>query len=166
MNNTNVLFIQKLPGVNVRDQEFHVKSIWLCRASKSEMSNWRKVFSIHNSEDMRRMNNKTFFFIEKSPSVNVREQKFHVKSIWSSRQNSSKIRSVKLETSFYNSKSFREKNNKMFSSSKRYQALTYETKSFHVKSTRSSREDFSKNQNSQNGNKFFITQKRLSEKNK
>ena len=77
---------KKLPGVNVRDQEFHVKSIWLCRASKSEMSNWRKVFSIYNSEDIRRrMNNKTFFFIEKSPSVNVREQKFHVKSIWSSR---------------------------------------------------------------------------------
>ena len=86
MNNTNVLFIQKLPGVNVRDQEFHVKSIWLCRASKSEMSNWREVFSIHNYEDIRRrMNNKTFFFIEKSPSVNVREQKFHVKSIWCSR---------------------------------------------------------------------------------
>ena len=58
------------------------------------------------------------------------------------------------------SKSFREKNNKTFSSSKSYQALTYETKSFHVKSTRSSREDFSKNQNSQNGNKFFITQKK------
>ena len=77
---------KKLPGVNVRDQEFHVKSIWLCRASKSEMSNWRKVFSIYNSEDVgSRMNNKTFFFIEKSPSVNVREQKFHVKSIWSSR---------------------------------------------------------------------------------
>ena len=126
-----------------------------------------KYFSIYNSEDVRRrMNNKMFFFIEKSPSVNVREQKFHVKSIWSSRQNYSKIRSVKLETSFYNSKSFREKNNKMFSSSKSYQALTYKTKSFHVKSTRSSREDFSKNQNSQNGNKFFIPQKRLSEKNK
>ena len=57
------------------------------------------------------------------------------------------------------SKSFREKNNKTFSSSKSYQALTYETKSFHVKSTRSSREDYSKNQKSQNGNKFFVTQK-------
>ena len=66
------------------------------------------------------------------------------------------------------SKSFREKNNKTFSSSKSYQALTYETKSFHVKSTRPSREDFSKNQSSQNGNKFFIPhdQKRLSEQNK
>ena len=79
--------------------------------------------------------------------------------LWSCREDYSKIRSVKLETSFYNSKNFREKNNKMFSSSKSYQALTYETKSFHVKSTRPSREDFSKNQNSQNGNKFFITQK-------
>ena len=129
MNNTNVLFIQKsYQALTCETKSFTFKAYgYVVRITpKSEVSNWKQVFSFYNSEVVRRrMNNKMFssskshqaltcenksftlkaygpadritpksevsnwrheklsgeeqqnvFFIEKLPSVNVRNQEF------------------------------------------------------------------------------------------
>ena len=49
---------------------------------KTEVFKWKNVFS--KFEDFRRrMNNKMFFFIEKTPGVYERDKQFRVKSSWS-----------------------------------------------------------------------------------
>jgi hypothetical protein len=110
-NNTNVFFIQKLPGVNVQDQEFPMENKcfqfitlktfgeeWTTKrfssskshqaltcenksftlkaygaadriTPKSEVSNWRL-------EKLSGEEQQNVFFIEKLPSVNVRNQEF------------------------------------------------------------------------------------------
>ena len=49
---------------------------------KTESLKWKRVFS--NFEDFRRrMNNKMFFFVEKTPGTFVRDKTFRIKSLWS-----------------------------------------------------------------------------------
>ena len=47
----NVFFIKKLPGVNVRNKEFHVKSGWSFRKDYSKTRSIKLEPSIYNSED-------------------------------------------------------------------------------------------------------------------
>ena len=48
---------------------------------KTESLKWRNVFS--KFEDFRRrMNNKMFFFVEKTPGIFIRDKTFRIKSKW------------------------------------------------------------------------------------